>query len=501
MEIAVKVGHKFGPKDDRHIKGLRDGNILAIRPDGFFTGALERKHHCILTTQHDYWDLRGTHDHKSHNQKVLDLKKFTTSRLSNGLYSWDYSLKGLEEPEEEKIRPVDSLVDFKFLLDANIITLSQFDAIYDKSRDPGIIYVDRALDDYIFDEDVHVRQVSRYSKNKGSVTAGTYYVGSSGADYTTWKLAIDNIANLTGDISILGKTAEEMAENDLITFDVNTGAHTTIFGVASGQKHDGGVYGSGHRINWGFEDAFLFDEVNNGDVNKVTVQDLAFDGAGTYRYSIYCYDGFNTTPLVVQRCLMKGGTNSRYLVQCTTNGKRAIIRNNITYDCDCGVYLDNTWAFTQWEIYNNTFIDGTYGIRITYDPGSAGNLLCKNNICVNNATADFLNTGAIDTHSKNVSSDATSPDVAYRSKDIITNSVFKDYAGNDFRLDSGGDATNLAILDDGDDLSGIGSPAQFSDDIEDQARSTWYIGASEIVAAGGLSIPVAMSHYLRQMGA
>lgn len=86
--------------------------------------------------------------------------------------------------------------------------------------------------------------------------------------------------------------------------------------------------------------------------------------------------------------------------------------------------------------------------------------------------------GTFGTHAKNVSEDATSPDAAYQSKDVHTNSVFENYGSDDYRLDSGGDTTNLAILDDGDDLSGT-----FTDDIEGQTRSTWYIGASEIVGA------------------
>jgi hypothetical protein len=68
---------------------------------------------------------------------------------------------------------------------------------------------------------------------------------------------------------------------------------------------------------------------------------------------------------------------------------------------------------------------------------------------------------------------------------LIKTAVIVDAAAGTFKFSIAGDATNLAILDDGDDLSGIGSPAQFSDDVIEQSRSTWYIGASEIVAAGG----------------
>ena len=483
MEIAVKVGHKFALNDNSHLYGLRDGNILEMRPDGFFKGALERKHHCILTTQHDYWELRGTHDHKSYNQKVLDLKKFRTSRFSNGKYMWDYSdfEEIPEELEQEKKRPVDYFIDFKFLLDKKIITKSQFDAIYDKSRDPGRIYIDRALESYIFDEDVHVRRKSEYSNRKGSITSGTYYVASSGGDYTTWKLAVDDIADLTGDISILGKDAEEMAESNIITYDINTGSYKTIFGVKSGSEHNGGAYGNGHRISWGTSNYFYF---NSNNVNNVIVQDLAYNTANN-SFGIRLYVGFNTTPCIIQRCLAKGVDSGDYVIHCVYASKKIIVRNNIGYNTHNGIYLDNSNVFTQWEFYNNTLIDeGAYGLNITNDPGQPGTIICKNNLLLNNATADINNPGVIDTHSKNVTSDATSPDTSYRSKDMITNSVFKDYANDDFRLKKDGDTTNLAILDDGDYLSGIGSPAQFSDDIQRQTRNKWYIGASEIAGVG-----------------
>ena len=150
-----------------------------------------------------------------------------------------------------------------------------------------------------------------------------------------------------------------------------------------------------------------------------------------------------------------------------------------------GVDLRQTSAGRVANIYNNTFIGLTYsGINQNQSPTGA-TLNMKNNLCQDNRF-DYADVGGgFGTHAFNVSEDATSPDAAYQNKDVHTNSVFKNYGADDYRLDSGGDATNLQTLDDGEDLSGT-----FTDDIEGQTRNTWYIGASEIVAAGGIGLLV-----------
>ena len=84
----------------------------------------------------------------------------------------------------------------------------------------------------------------------------------------------------------------------------------------------------------------------------------------------------------------------------------------------------------------------------------------------------------VDTHAKNVSEDASSPDDAYDNLNCHdATSCFTDWANDDYHLDSGG--SEITTLDDGDDLSGT-----FTDDIDGDTRSTWYIGADEIVAVG-----------------
>ncbi|GAG74655.1 unnamed protein product, partial [marine sediment metagenome] len=108
------------------------------------------------------------------------------------------------------------------------------------------------------------------------------------------------------------------------------------------------------------------------------------------------------------------------------------------------------------------------------------------NLLFGNGT-DYVDAGgdAGVTSAKNVTQDSTSPDGAtyqdWDPDDPATPTCFSNYAGDDFTLDE-----TEATLDDGDDLSGIGAPAEFSDDVEGNSRSTWYIGASEFAAAADI---------------
>jgi hypothetical protein len=176
-----------------------------------------------------------------------------------------------------------------------------------------------------------------------------------------------------------------------------------------------------------------------------------------------------------------------------------VIYNNIIYDFfDTGSHgIRSNVTFSQTSnglIANNTVINCYNGIDT--DSTSGGTQSLVNNLVQdgNVSGSDYVKGGTWSS-AKNISEDATSPNAAYQSKDVHTNSVFQDYANDNFKLDSGGDVTNLAIVDDGDDLS-----VNFTDDIIGQTRSTWYIGASEIVA-GGFTVPLAMHHLTKNIGA
>jgi len=244
MELLLKVG---GSQDPRH---WRDGQIIDIRPDGFHTGRLTRRHHCVLTLPGDFWQLRGTTNWKWCGQKVFDnIQKYLVALDSQGKLPWEHTAV----LEETRVRRRDWFFDFKLLLDLGLITETQFDAIYDKGKDPGIIYIERALDQLVRHEDIHQRLSSKYSLSKGTISSGTYSIGS-GLDYETVTAFEADIITpdtdpLTGNLT--GEHAnEETAFSSTIYFDVDTGGYLLKLTAASGAEHNGGAYGNGARINY-----------------------------------------------------------------------------------------------------------------------------------------------------------------------------------------------------------------------------------------------------------
>lgn len=140
-----------------------------------------------------------------------------------------------------------------------------------------------------------------------------------------------------------------------------------------------------------------------------------------------------------------------------------------------GINISNYGGGTK-NVYSNTIL-GSNGQGITL---SNGTQTIKNNICNGNGT-DYG--GTFTTSSNNISEDATSPDVAYRSKAVTF--VSETAGSEDLHLAS----TDTNAIDAGTDTSGEGSPLNFTDDIDGVARSgTWDIGADEFVS-GVVTIP------------
>ena len=282
---------------------------------------------------------------------------------------------------------------------------------------------------------------------------------------------------LTGDLTGL-HLAEETATSAKVTFATDVATFLLKLTAASGAEHDGTGYGNGARIAYGAADGMLIDEVSAGDMDNVEISNLAFQGANNLTM-IYASDVGDGTGIKINRCLMDGAAASNLTgVRCGTGATNITLTNNIIYDCTIGVQLI---SFNRiYFVANNTCIKNTTGFWQDH-PSSASNTTFKNNLAQENGT-DYLNDGGgFGTTAKNISEDGSGPDAAYDNTDVNTNSIFNGYATDDYTLDSAGDATNLAIADDGDDLSGT-----FTDDIIGQTRSTWYIGASEIVAGGDL---------------
>ncbi|MBE9547667.1 MAG: hypothetical protein IMF10_09290 [Proteobacteria bacterium] len=483
MQWVFKIGNKKPSMDlAERLSYWTDCQLVDIRPSGFYP---PHKNFCIIEDDKNYWDIRGSTDWKSTKPSVLELKKYLIVADGKGHYPWDAGYN--EDAKPQRVR--DYFLDYKSLLDSALIKQSDFEGIYDKSKSI-IIPLDRDIAQLLGHENKDVRLVSDYSNIKGSIASGTYQIGTGGgAYYATWTLfEADIAAQLTGNLTGEGQS-EETGISAGITFDTDTNTHLLKLTAESGAEHNGGAYGNGARINFGSYDSITFNETNDGDLDHAEISKLALDISGDGNIGISLADGGNAQALIAQRLLVKGAVNSNIGISAggITNRK---IYNCIVYGIgdgagDSGIRPSPAWNKTgDWNIYNNTVVECYNNFLLADGSGFwEGAFNFKNNLAqADSGGSDYNDLGAgFGTHSKNISEDATSPDAAYQSKDVHTNSVFKNYAADDYRLDSNGDVTNLAIVDDGDDLSGM-----FTDDIEGQTRSTWYIGASEIVAAGGI---------------
>lgn len=166
--------------------------------------------------------------------------------------------------------------------------------------------------------------------------------------------------------------------------------------------------------------------------------------------------------------------------------------NNIVYQFVLyGLLYSESADYGTLIVYNNTFHStrGTAnyeGIRLR----NAAHLYLKNNIVHNDNEDDYyLNSHGNQTTAANISEDATSPDVAFRSKTVTFVTE-----GTDFHLGSG----DTEAMSKWSNVYADGNLA-VTDDIDGDARpndATGDIGADEYVAS--TSIPVFM-HYYKMM--
>ena len=493
MLYLFKIGNKV-PGDPRY---WLDGQLVNVKPSGSPIGKIERKCFFIIEDGRDYWKLRGDTDWKSTKPSVLEFKKMLYVPDYLGRYPWD-----AHYIEEEGKRKRDYFCDFKHLLNEKIITQSIYENIYGHDLKTDILYLDRDPSTYLF----HEFEKTRLAENiedlnqiaqdgLGSGTGGGFTIGAAGDFTDVADFEADIAAQLTGDLHGL-HLSEETVIAGFITFDTDTNSHTLYLIAESGCEHDGSAYGNGARINFATNNRIIFDETAPGDLSQVEISKLSLDISGAANRGIYLIDAGDSGLVNINRMVIKGDSASHSGIYQDPYISNLEITNNIVYGCSnvnaYGIFIYNYSALQSGLIYNNTAIGNYYNFYQGRNT-SPGNMVFKNNLTQNPGSADYTDAGnGFGTTGHNISEDATSPDVAYRSKDLHTNTIFKGYATDDYRLDPAGDATNLQIVDDGEDLSGT-----FTDDIEGQTRSTWYIGASEIVAAGGVTVPV-LEHTRRQ---
>ena len=459
-EILVKLGTKHPDILDRHREHYwRDGQIVQIRPLGYHTGKYIG--HCRALIQFpniSYTQIGGkTEEHwKEDRPSIID--KYQRNKDDYNLYPWENDIDDNIKTDVKGRRKRDYLIDIQNLVNENYITLEEKENLYDfgiKSN-PIIIY-DSNFDNVIKFEDDWERLDDWSDRKHASITNGTYSIGS-GLDYddiTDFEAAIG--AQMDGDLT--GEHAdEETVIATAVTFDTDTNSYLLKLTASSGAEHNGASYGNGARINYGTVDDIRLDGANLADVE---ISKLAFDVGGSGNACIRVITTDITGNNLFNRLLIKGDNSSErgFYLQDGSGWGTVIIQNCIIYNFTNGDGIVYAWsnANANYNFYNNTIVKCLNGIRELIS--TYGTVNIKNNLFQGNTTSSFNGTNW-GTTAKNISEDANSPDAAYRSKDLHTNSVFVNYASDNYKIDKDGDSTNLAIVDDGEDLSGT-----FTDDI------------------------------------
>ena len=465
MLLICKVGTKW-PSDP--YRGWRDGHIVDIRGDEYVPGKVEKKHFAFIRVPVDFWTLRKTTDWKAWNPEIEALKKYLCPVDSFGKYPWEFGVL----KDESRLRCRDWFIDYKSLLDQKFIKQQDFQNIYNKDVAQGIFNIDRDFTTLLLHEDEKVRLTSLYTDVKGSIaadgdgvgTGGGFTIGAGeGPDYATvTAFEADIAAQLTGDLHGL-HLSEETAISTAVTFDTDTNSHTLYLTAESGAEHNGGAYGNGARIVMGTSDWFELNETNNGELDDFECSNLSFNCDGSNNMGFNCSDGSNNGMFTFNRLRLQNDGGGYYGFKIGQSGCLHVTITNCIIEgfgngtIESGIYLNNTDSNQVHFICNNTLI-GNY--NNFYQDGSLarGTMTFKNNLCqADTGGSDWHDDGGgFGTTSKNISEDATSPDEAYRSKNLHTNTIFTNYAADDYRLNSAGDATNLAIADDGDNLYASG---------------------------------------------
>ncbi len=467
ISINIKIGDKRTPDHYTYLQSWRSGQIIDIRPMGYYDKcSSSRVFNVIIDVPNiNFEDLTGGKDLK-YDDSLLerDWKKYLTPMDANEKYPWELGY----DKEAKLVRKRDWYVDFKELLDLKIYDQSTYDAIIDlHRRHPNIVYVGDIFQLFRH-EDTDQRLISHIPNQPWST--GVKTIGAAGDATDIVDAETKTAAQLTGHLT-WEHLNEETTTLAKTTFDLDTNSFLLKITAQGGAEHNGGAYGNGARISFGNSDGLAFDETNAGDLANVEMSKLAFSAAN----NIFCVtfdDCGDNGGGLANRCLVEGGGLNVGGIADGVSGNNISIRNNIVYDADLFGISINT-SDRVCHVANNSCFNCGSGFFNDHPSGSS-NLIFRNNLAQDNTTDYADDGGGWGTHSKNISEDATGPDAAYDNTSLNADN-FTNYAGKDFRLVSG---TDVAILDDGDDLS-----VTFEDDIEGQTRSTWYIGASEIVGA------------------
>lgn len=206
------------------------------------------------------------------------------------------------------------------------------------------------------------------------------------------------------------------------------------------------------------------DGESNFHVSDITLK-MTITGAGSFYYALRTFD------------------DETYFVGCMVID--STITNEYLYGIGAAAGAGTNVYVINCLVHN---IAGEAGILSSYN----GDIFCYNCTVVDSNVSFSRTAGTATARNCGSSTAGTDFDGTWtqQTNDVDTPS-FVDSGNDDFHLQSG----DTEWKDNGTDLS-ADSDFAFDDDIDEEARSgSWDIGFDEVVAVGGLSIPVAMAGY------
>lgn len=459
---------KIGNRVPGDTSKIADGQLVELRPDSApITRRETEKFACIRFSggDPDFSDPA--------------IRSLVFSRDEAGKYPWD---KGYDTNQRDR----DKFIDLNALNIAGKISDIQLANFYDKSYSMNVIDLGISIDSILLDEDTHQRSDISKLLLEGSISSGSHTIGALG-DYATIVTFRNDIITQTDDLIGLHLN-EETACTVSCDFNHDVNGHQFTLTAQSGAAHDGTGYGNGARINMAGFDNIRF----SGDCTDAEISKLQIDARQSSNVGLVCTDLTNAGGTIKAfRLLIIGDVNSTagmYLYQGLV-GNTYYFYNNIIYGF---TKVDSAWNIGRgiafhgeyashngtFYLFNNTIAKCNFNFAIY--SGNNGNHTWKNNFSQGAVDTGYKNESYIDTHAKNISQDASSPDASYRS--LNKQSVFTNYASDNYIID-----TDDSDVDDGEDLSGT-----FTDDVANgdgrrPVAGTWDIGASQLerVAPGG----------------
>jgi parallel beta-helix repeat protein len=216
-------------------------------------------------------------------------------------------------------------------------------------------------------------------------------------------------------------------------------------------------------------------------IDGLRLEKNAYPSGSSSRYGINLATGVGTSGnlATIKNCILKdstqwdSGTGAQTGIYVGDKDWNVLIYNNVFYNwkrtSSTNVCIATDYDSNPLNIYNNTFINSTKGIRIGGNP----TITIKNNIFQDD-TADVE--GTIDTQATNLTDLTDVASGLTAGSNVFESALtFINKTGNNYHLST----SDTSAINAGSDLSGT-----FTTDIDGTTRSgTWDIGADEYVAS------------------